>query len=49
MSLSWTALQRVYATDAAEHVARAQALGLHCPPEVFEQLFHDHRDDGEMA
>ena len=49
MSLNWTALGRVYVPDTAEHAARAADLGLSCPPDVFEQLFHDHHDDVEIA
>ena len=49
MSLSWSAVQGTYQTDVAAHAARAAALGLDCPQDVFEQLFHDHHDDDEMA
>jgi len=47
--LSWHAIQQVYAVDLAEHLTRAQTLGLDCPLDVFEQLFHEHHDDPELA
>ncbi len=47
--LSWNELQDVYAEDLAEHFASAQAFGLDGPLHVFEQLFHDHRDDPDLA
>jgi hypothetical protein len=37
--LTWSATQRVYATDVTEHFVGAQALGLECPLDVFEQLW----------
>jgi len=43
MSLNWSALQGVCNADCAA------ALGLHCPPDVLEQLFHDHHHDTEMT
>jgi hypothetical protein len=47
--LTWSAIQQVYSADLAEHFAGAQASGLECPVDVFEQLFHDHHDDSELA
>ncbi len=47
--LTWSAIQQAYAADLPEHFASAQALGLECPLEVFEQLFHDHHDDAELG
>jgi len=47
--LTWNAVQQVYAADLTEHFAAAQALGLECPLDIFEQLFHDHHDDPELA
>ena len=41
MTISWAAVQSIQAADVAEHFGRAQALGLECPLDVFEQLFHD--------
>ena len=49
MALTWDTLQEFYAPDPQEHLARAQALGLNCPLDVFEQLFTDHHDDPEFA
>ena len=49
MSLNWSTIQGVYDADCAAHAGRAAALGLNCPPDVFEQLFHDHHDDAEMT
>jgi hypothetical protein len=48
MSLTWKGIQDVYEPDVA-HQVRAAALGLECPEGVFEQLFHDHHDDADMA
>jgi hypothetical protein len=49
VSLTWGAIQKVYAADVAEHAAAARALGLDCPAEVLESLFHEHHDDPEIA
>jgi len=49
MPLTWTAVQEVYAPEPQEHLARAQALGLSCPLDVFEQLFTDHHGEPEFA
>jgi len=51
MTISWAAVQSIQAADAAEHFGRAQALGLECPLDVFEQLFHDPtgREDFDSA
>jgi hypothetical protein len=45
MAISWTAIEQQFALDVADHLARSQALGLDCPLDVFEQLFHHHGDD----
>jgi len=47
--LSWSVIQTNYAPDLAEHQRRAQAIGLECPDDVFEQLFHDAHQDSELA
>ena len=49
MNLNWAQIQSVYTAVAAEHSHRAASLGLDCPLDVFEQLFHDHHDDVEIA
>ncbi len=49
VSLTWINIRDVHAADLAEHATRAQALGLDCPLDVFEQLFHEHHDDAEIA
>ena len=49
MPLTWNAVQEVYAPEPQEHLMRAQALGLSCPLDVFEQLFTDHHDEPEFA
>jgi hypothetical protein len=49
VSLNWVDIQDAYDADLAEHAARTQALGLDCPLDVFEQLFHDHHDDAEIG
>jgi hypothetical protein len=43
MPITWLNIEKQFASDIAEHLARAQALGLDCPLDVFEQLFHDDR------
>jgi hypothetical protein len=47
--LSWNAIQTSYDADLAEHLRRAQSLGLDCPDDVFEQLFHDAHQDNQLA
>ena len=47
--LTWSAIQQVCSADLQEHFAGAQGFGLECPLGVFEQLFHDHHDDPELA
>lgn len=49
MTIRWTAIQNQYAPLAADHLSRAQALGLTCPLDVVEQLFHDHHCDEDFA
>jgi hypothetical protein len=49
MTITWTAIQIQYAANVADHVDRTQALGLGCPADVFEQLFHDHHGDRDFA
>jgi hypothetical protein len=49
MTITWTAVQTQYAANAADHFGRAQALGLECPLDVFEQLFHAHHGDDDFA
>lgn len=47
--LSWAAVQNSFAEESATHLVRAQELGLNCPEDVFEQLFHDHHGDDRLA
>ena len=47
--LSWATLGDLYAQELAEHWRRAEALGLDCPEDVFEQLFHEYHDDSRLA
>jgi len=49
MTVSWSAIHNLHALDAAEHFARSRALGLECPPDVFEQLFHDNPGNEAFA
>ena len=49
MKITWAAVQNQYATQATDHFAHAQAVGLECPWDVFEQLFHEHHDDKDFA
>jgi hypothetical protein len=47
--LTWTAIRGAYVPNLAEHLARAQALGLDCSLDVFEQFCHEGHDDAELA
>lgn len=47
--LTCSAIRNGYTPDLVEHHAAAQALGLDCPLDVFEQLFHDPHGDGRLA
>jgi len=49
LRLNWSAIERAYDADPVRHGQAAQALGLDCPADVFEQLFHDHQGDGAFA
>lgn len=49
MTIRWSDVQGVYSADAQDHRTRAQALGVNSPPDVFEQLFFDHRGDDDFA
>jgi hypothetical protein len=49
MAISWSAIQRQFAPDLSDHWARAKVLGLDCPQDVFEQLFHEQRDSSSLA
>jgi hypothetical protein len=45
MRLTWAAIQQSYVPALAEHLARAEALGLNCPQDVFEQFFYEQHDN----
>jgi hypothetical protein len=47
--LNWSAIERAYDEDPGRHGKAARAIGLACPADVFEQLFHDHHGDGAFA
>lgn len=49
MTIRWTAIQGQHAANATDHFGRTQALGLECPLDVFEQLFHEHHGDEDFA
>jgi hypothetical protein len=49
MTITWASIQNQYTANAADHFERAQALGLDCPADVFEQLFHEHHGDEAVA
>jgi hypothetical protein len=49
MTILWSSVQRVHSAEVQEHWTRAQALGLDCPIDVFEQLFFDHHGDDDFA
>jgi hypothetical protein len=43
--LAYTTIAALWDADRAEHRARAAQVGLDCPDDVFEQLFHARRLD----
>jgi hypothetical protein len=47
--VNWTALQHAHLPDRSAHAFRAEALGVHCPPDVFEQLFHEQHDNAVLG
>jgi hypothetical protein len=47
--LTWSTIQDAFAPDPGEHLDRVSALGLRCPPDVFDQLFHAHHADDQFA
>jgi hypothetical protein len=49
MTITWASIQNQFADSAADHLSRAQPLGLECPLDVFEQLFHEHHGDEDFA
>jgi len=49
MRLTWTVIQQSYSPDLPEHLARAETFGLNCPPDVFEQLFHEQCDNNSLT
>ena len=49
MTIRWTAIQELYTVNAIEHSDRARGLGLDCPVNVFEQLFHEHHGDKDFG
>jgi hypothetical protein len=38
-AFTWARIQRLYASDAELHWQRCESEGLHCPQEIFTQLF----------
>jgi hypothetical protein len=49
MTIRWSDVQGVYSADLQEHLSRSQTLGIHCPEDVFEQLFFDHHGGDDFA
>jgi hypothetical protein len=49
VTLTWLTLQRAHGPDAFVHAVRVQALGLICPDDVFEQLFHEQHENAVLA
>jgi hypothetical protein len=45
MTISWSCVQRTYASEETEDWASAQEPGLDYSLGVFEQRFHDHHSD----
>ena len=48
MGLYWSDIERVYVPDAEAHWQVCGAMGLRCPFDVFEQLFHEHTGDPQL-
>lgn len=49
MSVGWAAIQAQYVPSLELHAMRCQRIGLACPLDVFEQLFHEAHLDGDLA
>jgi hypothetical protein len=49
MTIRWSDVQGVYSAGLQDNWTRSQALGLNCPPDVFDQLFHDQHDNADLA
>jgi hypothetical protein len=49
MIIRWSDVQRVYSAELQADLARAQALGLNCPADILEQLFHEQHENGDLA
>ena len=49
MILPWSAIEGLYVGSCELHWQRAQAQGLDCPIDVFEQLFWEHYGDADFA
>jgi hypothetical protein len=47
--LTWSKIQNLHAPDLANHWQHAEATGLGCPLDAFEQLFFDNHDDADFA
>ena len=47
--IDWSIIEKQFTPDVADHWARVQAVGLDCPLDVFEQLFHDHAVNDAFA
>lgn len=49
MGVGWSAIQAQYVPSLELHAMRCQRIGLACPLDVFEQLFHEAHLDGDLA
>jgi hypothetical protein len=47
--LTWNSLQAAFKADPSEYAMRAEATGLSCPQDVFEQLFQEQHDSKPLA
>ena len=47
--MNWTRIQALYHADLDRHYGAGVDAGFDCPPDVFEQLFHDHHVDQDFG
>jgi hypothetical protein len=48
MALYWADIERAYVPEPQAHWQVCGAMGLRCPFDVFEQLFHEHYGDPQL-
>jgi hypothetical protein len=48
-AFTWSRIPRLYDGDAVTHWQHCESEGLHCPQEVFTQLFHEQTNSKDFA